>query len=232
MGDGLDPIAKLGFDLTELEITIGKGDENIIVLEDDPAISEEHCVIRRVLGGFVVKDLGSSNGITHDGEPVQKAELKNASVIKVGGTEIRFTLDKKQIKLLAKEPQKPQVYVTKDLLPEIKSLHAGKIDELWLDDDAGTMDEDPKKEKSKTKAALATAATTSTAGGYRPPPRSAARASQSAGNPLLGFISVFILAVLGITAGVYIKHKQLHNSDFFEDLSSGKLESIFTTTEE
>lgn len=228
MGDGLDPIAKLGFDLTELEITIGKGSENIIVLEDDPAISEKHCVIRRVLGGFVVKDLGSSNGISHDGKQVQKAELKNASVIKVGSTEIRFTLDKKQMKLLAKEPQKPQVYVTEDLLPEIKSLHAGKIDELWLDDDAGTTDE--KVKDSKPKVAPATVTTAPAGGGYRPTRRPAARASHSAGNPFLGFISVLILAFLGIIAGVYLKHKQLYNSDLFEDFSSGKVESVFTTS--
>lgn len=228
MGEDLDPIAKFGFDLTELEITIGKGEDNNIILADDNSVSTEHCVIKRVLGGYIIKDLGSSNGIMHEGEPIDKAQLKGSSSIKVGQTEMRFSLDKKQIKLLAKEPQKPQVYLTEDLIPEIKSLHAGKIDELWLDSDQ-LKEEEEEKPKKKAKSGLVTKGS-QTSGGYRPPP--SAGAQVSAGNPMLGFLITFVLACVGIFGGLYARHSQVHGTDLIQDLSSGKQNSIFTTSQE
>jgi len=237
MGEDLNPIAKFGFDLTELEITIGKGEDNNIIIADDNSVSTEHCVIKRVLGGYIIKDLGSSNGIKHDGDSTEKAELTSSSVIMVGETELRFSLDKKQIKLLKKEPQKPQVYVTEDLLPEIRSLHAGKIDELWLDDDQlkENKEEKPNKKAKKT-TRLATnsgPASTAASSGYRPPAaRSRPTGSQvNAGNPMLSFLIVFVLACVGIFAGLYARHNQVHGSDLIQDVSSGKQKSIFITSE-
>jgi len=132
-GEGLEPKAKFGFDLNQLTLAIGRGGDNHLIIDDDASISTNHCEIRRVLGGFVVKDLNSSNGLHFEDERITKMALENAIEFNVGDTTILFALEKSEIRKLAKEIQNPRVYVTPDLLGQINALHNGEIDEMSLE---------------------------------------------------------------------------------------------------
>ena len=135
IGEELEPKAKYSFKLNKLDITIGRGSNNHVVIKDDDSLSVDHCVIRRVFGGYVIKDLNSIYGITLNGERIQKADIKNASMFMVGNTEIRFTLTTEEITDLLKEPNRSTVYVTDETRLDLIKLHAGEIDELPYDID-------------------------------------------------------------------------------------------------
>jgi len=71
--------------------TIGRATGNTIVL-DDARVSRHHLVIRvREDGGYVLSDLGSSNGSFVNGRRVLLPErLRHGDEIKVGGSTFRF----------------------------------------------------------------------------------------------------------------------------------------------
>ncbi|MEE2719369.1 MAG: ATPase, T2SS/T4P/T4SS family [Planctomycetota bacterium] len=80
-------------DLPTGPLTIGRSDDNILVLEDDRA-SRHHCVIEPMEGNddscFQLRDLGSRNGTKLNNEDVDIQPLDNGDVVRIGGTEIRF----------------------------------------------------------------------------------------------------------------------------------------------
>ena len=73
------------------EITIGRGKENDITLEDSQA-SRLHALIVLEEGKFFLKDLDSQNGITVNGKTVSLCELENGDRISIGETTFQFTL--------------------------------------------------------------------------------------------------------------------------------------------
>jgi hypothetical protein len=74
------------------KITIGRHPENNLVL-DDGSISSHHAEIFRMESGWVVRDLGSSNGTRLNGEAIQKAAVNDGDTITFGGVETRFLQD-------------------------------------------------------------------------------------------------------------------------------------------
>lgn len=69
--------------LEDKPLVIGRGDEADCVLPD-AMISREHCRISHTDKGFLVEDLGSTNGTIIDGHPVDRAFLHPHSRLKVG----------------------------------------------------------------------------------------------------------------------------------------------------
>ncbi len=64
--------------------SFGRDEANDVVL-DDGLVSRQHAVIRAQRGGgFVLRDLGSSNGSSVDGAPVGEAALGHGSVVRIG----------------------------------------------------------------------------------------------------------------------------------------------------
>jgi Protein of unknown function (DUF3662)/FHA domain len=57
----------------------------------DPNVSRRHAELRRRNGGYVLVDLGSTNGIEHDGERVKELPLEEGTQFTVGSTEIVFS---------------------------------------------------------------------------------------------------------------------------------------------
>ncbi|HBZ96240.1 MAG TPA: hypothetical protein DEO57_00180, partial [Phycisphaerales bacterium] len=80
-------------DLPAEPLTIGRSDDNTLVLQDDRA-SRHHCVIEPMQGNedgcFQLRDLGSRNGTKLNNEEVDIQPLDNGDVVRIGGTEIRF----------------------------------------------------------------------------------------------------------------------------------------------
>jgi Protein of unknown function (DUF3662)/FHA domain len=57
---------------------------------DDPNVSRRHAEIRREDGAYWIVDLGSTNGVTVNGERVERARLAPDDTVFLGTTEIRF----------------------------------------------------------------------------------------------------------------------------------------------
>ena len=58
----------------------------------DPRMSRRHCVVSSGQAGYVIRDLGSANGIMLNGTKVSEAALKDADRVCLGTTELEFHL--------------------------------------------------------------------------------------------------------------------------------------------
>jgi len=66
---------------------VGKARHCDLVIDDDPYVSNVHCVLeRRADGGLVIRDADSKNGTVVDGNPVLALELRPGAVISLGKT--------------------------------------------------------------------------------------------------------------------------------------------------
>src|SRR5690242_14891672 len=61
-------------------LRIGKSDANDLVLTDT-TVSRDHCEIVRDPKGFLVRDLGSTNGTLLDGAEIREGYLRPGAVI-------------------------------------------------------------------------------------------------------------------------------------------------------
>ncbi|MEW6681975.1 MAG: FHA domain-containing protein [Nitrospirota bacterium] len=77
------------FELTAGTVSLGRGEDNDIVIED-PAISRRHLVFRQEPDGVTVEDCGSRNGTVFNGAPLKKATLTHGAELHIGECLIRF----------------------------------------------------------------------------------------------------------------------------------------------
>lgn len=77
------------FELTSPSVSLGRGEDNDIVIED-PAISRRHLVFRQDAAGVSVEDCGSRNGTLFNGAPLTKAALTHGAEMQIGECLIRF----------------------------------------------------------------------------------------------------------------------------------------------
>ena len=70
-------------------LTIGSRPESDLRLED-PTVSRKHAEISRTADGFLLQDLGSTNGTFLSGVRVDRAYLRSGAVITVGETSMVF----------------------------------------------------------------------------------------------------------------------------------------------
>lgn len=79
--------------LSRVVTVFGRGEECDVVL-DDQRCSRRHMEISRVGEAFVLRDLGSTNGVLVNGERATgEVDLISGDVIQVGGARMRFELD-------------------------------------------------------------------------------------------------------------------------------------------
>jgi transcriptional regulator with GAF, ATPase, and Fis domain len=71
------------------ELVVGSATGNDLVLAD-PSVSRIHCSITIGHGGFLLRDLGSTNGTTLGGFRVERAWLKDGASVRLGRTKLRF----------------------------------------------------------------------------------------------------------------------------------------------
>lgn len=75
------------------ETRIGRSDENDVKLEGDSQVSRRHALIRRIDQRYLVSDLGSTNGVRVNGEPVVRPRaLQPGDAVEIGNTTLRFIL--------------------------------------------------------------------------------------------------------------------------------------------
>jgi DNA-binding SARP family transcriptional activator len=75
--------------ITHVPWTIGRHPGCDLVLDDD-LVSRRHAQVLWSGGGFVIADLGSTNGTRLDGELVTRAPLVDGAEIGIGSTSLRF----------------------------------------------------------------------------------------------------------------------------------------------
>jgi len=63
-------------------ISIGRGDDNVLVLESSN-VSRNHCQLIFANGSWQIEDLGSTNGVELDGVKISKKAVKNGSSLSV-----------------------------------------------------------------------------------------------------------------------------------------------------
>jgi hypothetical protein len=69
--------------------TVGRSQENDITV-NDPNVSRRHARISRADNGFVVEDLGSTNGTLLDGAPIDRERIEGGDELTFGQTVARF----------------------------------------------------------------------------------------------------------------------------------------------
>lgn len=71
-------------------LTIGSRPDSDLRLED-PTVSRKHAEISRTAEGFLLQDLGSTNGTSLNGVRVDRAYLRDGAVVTVGETSMIFS---------------------------------------------------------------------------------------------------------------------------------------------
>jgi hypothetical protein len=69
--------------------SLGRSQENDIVI-NDPNVSRKHARISRADNGFVVEDLGSTNGTLLDGAPIDREMIEGGDELTFGQSTARF----------------------------------------------------------------------------------------------------------------------------------------------
>jgi hypothetical protein len=69
--------------------SLGRSQENDIVI-NDPNVSRRHARISRTDSGFVVEDLGSTNGTLLDGAPIDRERIEGGDELTFGQSTARF----------------------------------------------------------------------------------------------------------------------------------------------
>jgi pSer/pThr/pTyr-binding forkhead associated (FHA) protein len=97
------------FQLDHEVVQIGRGSENGIVV-DNGSVSTLHAEMRRVLGGYELHDLGSTNGLKQDGVRYPYVSLFHGSTVFLGDVAFEFSLtDEEQAVLASEVPADPGV---------------------------------------------------------------------------------------------------------------------------
>ena len=104
---------KRRFKLADKPISIGRADDNTLVLKDDRA-SRHHCVIEQAGESWTVRDLDSRNGTKLNDEAITAKPLDNGDEIRIGKVRIIFIDPQQMIALDEPTPGAPEV---DDLFP-------------------------------------------------------------------------------------------------------------------
>jgi len=74
-------------------ITIGRDENNDIVIRDDPLVSRKHALIEKDGDKYYIMDKGSTNGTYLNNNPIPRCErvkLKKGDVITLGKTKLEI----------------------------------------------------------------------------------------------------------------------------------------------
>lgn len=110
------------FQLDREVVTLGRGSENDIAI-DSGSVSVNHAEMRRIEGGYELRDVGSTNGIKLDGERHEVIPLRSGATVKIGDVSFDFLLSDEEREALARErPSEPSPILREPELPPMKPL--------------------------------------------------------------------------------------------------------------
>ena len=92
----VDDVVVKTFILDDAVITIGRSQDNDIIIDED-SVSSEHARIEMIPNEFMddlidifIEDLGSTNGTFVNDEKVQRKQLQNSDYIKIAWTNFKL----------------------------------------------------------------------------------------------------------------------------------------------
>ena len=85
-------------------LRIGKSQENDVVLIDS-TVSRSHCEIVRESKGYLLRDLGSTNGTLLDGAEIREVYLRPGAILTVGKVELKVRTFSERIEVLPSEQE-------------------------------------------------------------------------------------------------------------------------------
>ncbi|MEZ4240350.1 MAG: FHA domain-containing protein [Myxococcota bacterium] len=86
VGSGM---AGSSYPITSRGLSIGRSEDRDVVVAD-PAASRHHCQIAQQGGEYVLRDMGSANGVFVNAVRVRECTLADGDLIRIGNTEMRF----------------------------------------------------------------------------------------------------------------------------------------------
>lgn len=186
------------FSLDRQIVHFGRGDDNDIHI-DSGSVSSEHAVMERIIGGYVLTDLGSTNGIKLNGEKVNKIHLRNGQTIHIGDVEFGFELNEEEMSALRMEDPTSHLPpidepAAKQELPQEQPA-TPTSPEIQLGDDSPAEPEAETGRQVKAKRKMQAA-----------PPQADGAASQGSGSGFNGLLVV--LAVIAFVIGVAMHFKR------------------------
>ncbi len=96
----VDNVVIKSFPLDKTVISIGRGQDNDIIIDDD-SVSGNHAVIKMIpndyLDGLIdiyIEDLNSTNGVYVNDKLVKKQQLLNKDMVRIAWTDYKLLSDK------------------------------------------------------------------------------------------------------------------------------------------
>jgi pSer/pThr/pTyr-binding forkhead associated (FHA) protein len=86
------PAAGQEYLLGPIRLTLGRG-PNVDIEIADETLSRQHAAVEYTGGRFRVEDLGSTNGLTVNGERVQAGELEHGDSFKIGNQQFQLLVE-------------------------------------------------------------------------------------------------------------------------------------------
>ena len=114
------------FPLEEDEVSVGRGDENAITLNNS-SISYAHCKLVRNGTTYSLQDLDSTNGTRVNGQAVKDVKLQDRDVVHFGALEFIFADQQPEnvdVEALTTQEIMPQVEVSDEAARSPDSFHS------------------------------------------------------------------------------------------------------------
>jgi pSer/pThr/pTyr-binding forkhead associated (FHA) protein len=83
------------FELDQARTTLGRG-PGVGVAFDNPMMSRQHAAIDYTDDGFVIRDLGSTNGLLVNGKRVEQATLQAGDRFEIGGQTFQLLIEERE----------------------------------------------------------------------------------------------------------------------------------------
>lgn len=133
------------FSLDRQVVHFGRGDDNDIHI-DSGSVSSEHAVMERTIGGYILKDLGSTNGIKLNGERVDKINLRNGQEIHLGDVEFGFELNEDEMIALNLEDPTSQLPPIENEMASPSSANTAPEIQLKSDPESSRVSAPPQQQ--------------------------------------------------------------------------------------
>ncbi len=86
-------------------IRVGQKEDNDLCISDK-TVSRHHFEILKDKDGYVLRDLGSTNGTFYEGNRIKEVFLQSGALIKAGATQIKFLPIEEKVQIVASDKEK------------------------------------------------------------------------------------------------------------------------------
>lgn len=129
------------FQLDRKVVTLGRGSTNDIVI-DCPSVSVVHAEMRRVEGGYELRDLESTNGIKFEGERREVIPLHDGYSVRLGDVAFDFTLADEEKEMLAHERPLEESPIVREAVEAAENPGLPPLPEAPPESDEEALDEE------------------------------------------------------------------------------------------